>query len=571
MRIVWGSAPITAFDFFELGLALLCIALAVVRPSLFQGLFAAIEKQLVVYSKRSWLCALISFFLPITLRLLLLPVYPPPVPAVHDEYAYLLQSDTFTSGRLANPPLKFPREFETIYIFATPSYSSEYEPAQGFFLAVGQKLFGLPWAGVLLSMGLLCAVAYWAFLGWFPPQWAFLGALLIGIEIGVLSYWMNSYWGGCVPGIGGSLTLGGLARLRGRSRMWDALSIALGIFILLSSRPLEGALLAVVVAGFVLFCLVTRQISVTSFLSHVAFPMLVVFVPATLFLGYYDQRVTGNPTQIPYLLYRARYSIPQGFYWQKAPVAKADMPIDIEGEYRNQSIQRRRAASPKGMLLATAGKLRAFWVFYIGILLSVVLIAVPFIWRARNMDIVFFALLVIVVFENLTYFAYFPHYSSAVTIAIFVVLLQCLRRVREWGSAGLFLSRSLPLACCLSLGIAMAGKLIEPLLSPSATVMTKLWSSQYEHWRSREPFVSRLEAEPGKQLVMIRYDPTTHTNDNAWTFNGANLETAKIVWARESSDSDENRRLMSHFSDRKVWLAEPDATPQRIIPFPMSR
>jgi len=566
MRFAWGAAPPTTFDFFTFALAALCVALAFIRPALFQWLFVAVEQRLVVLSKRRWLCALVIFLLPMAGRLLLLPVYQPPVPFIHDEYAYLLQADTFSSGRLSNPPLPFANQLETIYIFATPTYSAEYEPGQGFFLAMGERIFGCPWAGVLLSMGLFCALTYWAFLGWLRPSWALTGGLLVVVEIGVLSYWMNSYWGGCVPGIGGALTLGGLARLRGRFRALDAVLVAFGIFILLCTRPLEGALLSVLVAGFLLFWLLTTQPAPKTLVLRLALPMLAVFIPAALFLAHYNHQVTGKPTEVPYLLYRARYAIPQGFYWQKPPAAKAPMPADIEGEYRVQVIQRERADSLKGFLVVTGGKLRKFWEFYIGVLPTVFLVALPFIWRERNMDIVLFSTLIILGLYNLSYFAYFPHYSAAVGSIVFLVLIQCIQIVRRWGTAGLFLSRAVPAACVLSLLIAMSGKLAEPLLPASVKGIANFWNSQYVRWVSRERFVPDLQAEPGKQLVLIRYNPLLHENDNAWTFNLANLQNEKVVWARESSDPNENRRMIDFFKGRKVWLAEPDATPQRIIP-----
>ena len=566
MRFVWGSAPLNAFDLFEFSLLILCVAVAFFRPSSFKRFFAGVENRLASLSKRRWRCALIVFLLPIALRLLLLPVYPPPLPFIHDEYAYLMQADTFAHGRLANPPLPFPGQFETIYILATPTYSSEYEPAQGFFLAIGEKLFNQPWFGVVLTMGLFCAVAYWALMAWFSPPWAFTGALLLIVEIGVLSYWMNSYWGGCIPAIGGTLTLGALARLRTGFRRMDAVLVTVGIFVLLCSRPLEGILLAIMVIAFLLFWLVTYKTAWTVFATRVVLPMLLIAVPAGLFLGYYNERVTGKFTEVPYMLYRARYSVPQGFYWQKPPVAKNGMPADIKGEYLVQQGQRART----DLLRGTIGKLRRFGQFYIGIILSIVLFAFPFIWRNRNMDIVFFSLLVILVFENLTYFAYFPHYTAAVAISVFVVLLQCLRVMRGWGSSGLFLSRAIPTACCLSLSVAMAGKLIEPVLPAPVKPVSNLWKSQYEHWISREKFVSWLEKQPGKQLVLIQYNLPKHDNDNAWTFNLANLDDAKIVWARESPDPEVNRRLIEHFKNRKVWLAQPDATPKRIIPYPDS-
>jgi hypothetical protein len=128
--------------------------------------------------------------------------------------------------------------------------------------------------------------------------------------------------------------------------------------------------------------------------------------------------------------------------------------------------------------------------------------------------------------------------------------------------------RCIPLACAFALAIAMFGRLADPFLPASANGIAKLWNSQYERWISREKFVPALEAEPGKQLVLIHYNPATHSNDDAWTFNLANLDTTKIVWARESSDPDENQRLIDYFKDRKVWLAEPDANPKRIIRYP---
>ena len=87
------------------------------------------------------------------------------------------------------------------------------------------------------------------------------------------------------------------------------------------------------------------------------------------------------------------------------------------------------------------------------------------------------------------------------------------------------------------------------------------------HYVSREKFVPKLENEPGQQLVLVRYDSPAHrNNDYAWVYNGADIAHAKIVWAREL-DPESNRRLLKIFTGRKLWLGEPDATPQRVIPY----
>src|SRR5947209_4825800 len=162
MRFIFGSAALSPLEIIQILLTLACILIGFFRPSLGSELFQAIEARLLLLSRRRTLCVLILFALPIASRLLLLPVYGPPTPFIHDEYAYLLQADTFASGRLTNPPPPFANHFQSIYVLAEPTYTAEYQPAQAMTLALGQVLTGQPWAGVLLSIGLFFVVLYWA-------------------------------------------------------------------------------------------------------------------------------------------------------------------------------------------------------------------------------------------------------------------------------------------------------------------------------------------------------------------------------------------------------------------------
>ncbi len=564
MRLDWGTAPLSALELLEICLALVCIAIAFLRPAIARNWFSYFESVLLAITRKRWLAPLLIALFPIVLRLLLLPVYGVPSPLISDEYAYLLQSDTFASGRLTNPPPPLAEHFTSVYVFTNPTYTAEYQVAQGLLLAVGQALTGIPWVGVMASMAVLCVLIYWALLDWVPRVWAFAGTLVIvDIPLGVLSYWMNSYWGGCIPGIGGALVLGGLVRLRHGSRIRYSLIAAAGLIILFNSRPLEGIALTVLTGAAVLYWVfIARELTFATALARICLPAALSLGAAMTFMGYYDYRVTGDAAQLPYLLYRDRYGVPQGFFWQKPVIVNTPMPVEIRAEYEDQLQQHERRTSLRALALATGGKLRRFWDFYIGVPLTVTLLFIPFIWRERNMGLALWALILVLGIENMTFFAYFPHYSAAVIAVIVLVLIQCLRRMRASGETGLFLARALPIVTFLGLMIPLCSRLV------AIPALTRISASEFQHEISREKFVPELEREPGRQLVLVRYNASIPGKKKAWIYNRANIAESKIIWARESDDQESNRKLLQCFPGRQVWLAKPDTNPPEVIRYP---
>jgi hypothetical protein len=76
---------------------------------------------------------------------------------------------------------------------------------------------------------------------------------------------------------------------------------------------------------------------------------------------------------------------------------------------------------------------------------------------------------------------------------------------------------------------------------------------------------SQLQDLPGKQLVIVRYQPE-HVPFSEWVYNDADIDRSKVVWARELETA-QNQKLIDYFKDRRIWLLEADSVPPRLAPY----
>jgi hypothetical protein len=72
-----------------------------------------------------------------------------------------------------------------------------------------------------------------------------------------------------------------------------------------------------------------------------------------------------------------------------------------------------------------------------------------------------------------------------------------------------------------------------------------------------------LESIPGRQLAIVRYPPQHNPLSVEWVYNAADIDSAKVVWARDMTPA-LNRELIGYFKDRRMWLVEPDCDPPKV-------
>ncbi|MDE3167891.1 MAG: hypothetical protein KGN36_18970, partial [Acidobacteriota bacterium] len=316
-----------AADFVEFALLLLVLVLVLARPVLVRA-----AERLAV--RPAW-CMALLFGLVVALRLALLPVHPVPTPSGADDFSYLLLGDTLAHFRLANPAHAMAQFFETTFVIQHPSYASIYPLGHGFALALGQLLFGLPWAGVVMAMALIPALCYWMLRGWTSPGWALAGGLLAVIQFGPLNSWMNCYWGGPVSSVAGCLVYGALPRIRGRFLARDSVALGVGIGLQMLTRPYESLFLD---ASVVLFFLPEVKRMEWRRLGRAAVPAVLALLPFAGLQLLHDRAVTGSWTTLPYSLSRYEYGVPTTFTFEPNAVPHAELTQSQQLYYEGQAM-----------------------------------------------------------------------------------------------------------------------------------------------------------------------------------------------------------------------------------------
>lgn len=479
----------------------------------------------------------------------------PPLPRVHDEFCYLLAADTFAHGRLTNPAHPLWPHFETFHVLQQPTYAAKYPPAQGLILAIGKVLAGNPDWGLWISVGLAAGGVCWMLLGWMPRRWALLGGILIAFHARIQLDWSQTYWGGDLALFGGALVLGAYPRLRRRCRAGDALAMAAGLAILANTRPYEGFVTSLpVAAAMVVWLLGQRRPPWRVAALRIVLPLVLTLTVVAAWMGYYNLRVTGRVSRMPYQAYEAAYGYTPLFLWQSprtAPEYRHEVMRDfylrgIRGTFDMQQ-------TVSGFLHTKGRQLTFALLFFLPPPLVVALLGVPAVVRRRAYWLPL-AMLAACLLALLGASWIYPHYAAPALPALFLVIVQALRYLRLLRCRGKRLGRLLVSALIVShlllfLILGVRHLVREPAPFP----------------RQRAQLLEELQATPGRHLVIVTYG-RNHNYHDEWVYNEADIDEARVVWAR-SMNAEADRRLLQYFASRQIWLLRRDEQPARLVPY----
>ena len=110
---------------------------------------------------------------------------------IHDEAAYLLQADIFSSFRLSAEPPPLPEFFEQYHVLVTPRLAPKYPPGHALLLVPGVWL-GWPGLGPVLLHGLAAALLF-SMARRLAGPWVALLAWLLWLSAPLLNVWRATY------------------------------------------------------------------------------------------------------------------------------------------------------------------------------------------------------------------------------------------------------------------------------------------------------------------------------------------------------------------------------------------
>jgi len=477
-----------------------------------------------------------------------------PEPQVHDEQAQLVMADIFAHGRLCEPPHEYWEHFEAIHVLSQPCYQGKYSPGLALFMALGIVAFGQPISGIWIAVGVMVVCAAYALYAWLPHQWALLATSLIALRFGIVGEWAQAYWGGAASAAAGALVVGGIRNSIATQSSIHGAATGTGLVLLAITRPYEGLILAVVAVTLELRSLAGVVRARTDW-WRTPLTALTIVVLGAMWMSYYNYRVTGSATTLPYSLYERTHSVLPLFIWQDARRESPPLRQPEMRRYENEmarELERNRRRFPFQRVDELALVLWTFVKPFLGFALVGLLWTPPGLRSAARYSM---AVICAVLGSNLVTSWTAARYVGPATVPIFLLVSIGLAGfVHRWERRP-----AIVLLLTLMLGSSVGATTVVAARHMLHRDVGSPW------WQCKKAITQQLQASVGDDLVFVQYGPD-HNPNNGWIDNGADIDTQPIIWARQI-DADSDRRLRNYYRSRRAWIVIADAQPPRLIPW----
>jgi hypothetical protein len=269
-----------------------------------------------------------------------------------------------------------------------------------------------------------------------------------------------------------------------------------------------------------------------------------VCLPAAGLVLTQNKQVTGSWLTLPYALSQYEYGVPASFTFQPHPVPHNPLTREQEMDYKMQRAFRSADQETLFTYLKRLLYRARYYRFYFYPALYLALIT--YLVRMREYRFLWVAATALIFALGTNFYPLFlTHYVAALTCLFVLMSVEGLRFMSRW-RAGAPAARALIWLCIAQFAYSWT-------------------TTTFQYPERRIQINKQLAKIPGKLLVLVRYWPQ-HIFQDEWVYNEADIDKARIVWARDLGDT-EDQKLLHYYPDRTVKLLEPDARPPRLTPY----
>lgn len=368
---------------------------------------------------------------------------------------------------------------------------------------------------------------------------------------------MDGYLGGLPPAAAGALVAGSWFRWHHKPDWKLAALGSLGGGIWWLIRPAEAITGTALAAGVLLWKVVEqRRRNLAALPRLFVVPVLCVLVlPVTITL-LHNRAVTGDPFVLPYVHAQRMLGVPQSFVFQ-SPVPPPPTGAFVHRTmYEGQLKAKRHFNTVAGFIAWTASKIHLTFSYFSGFVLAVLLGIIAYSAGLSQLSRYCLGLFAATCAFEFLYVFWSSHYIGGSLILLVVPYTEAFMKL------GPLLERK---------------KVIPPSWTPALAgivfILACVGPSGFQRDRFiedarilsfRDRFQRTLESTPGKHLVVMD-DRKFLDRHIQWIYNRANIDHAKVVWAR-SLNSEKDGRLLAYFSERTLWTVTFDNETPRLVP-----
>lgn len=334
------------------------------------------------------------------------------------------------------------------------------------------------------------------------------------------------------------------------------LAMGLGLAILITTRPFEGLLYSL---PFLAMLAWNLRHNIRALIAT-AIPVATIAAAAVVVMGVYFSHVTGSPFVTAYQVNQKAYGWPMGLAWTPPPKIEF-RNVELKNYYDYELGEREKVDGPIDFVEYLTFRLQEYWRFFLGPALTVPLIMIGRVWQngSRRKRMLIWGLAG-GVFAILLEGAASPHYLAPATAVIVAIVVECCRHfhARRIPITQMLLA-TMALVLALRIGAQNLG------LPYTQNLNYQSWCCKVQGNMNKQRITRALERIPGEHLVFVK-TKTDPFNLLPWIYNAADIDAARIVWARDLGP-DRDAQLAAYFHGRQVWLVDPNVEPAALVKY----